>query len=66
MTSHGHFTDRNSPDVQIVQVNDVIAALVSNVFSELFNVDLLGCAFHHDGNNVLDNGDGSEHNNERE
>ena len=66
MTSHGHFTDGNSPHVQIVQVNDVIATLVSNVLSELFNVDLLGCTLHHDSNNVLNDGNGREQNNERE
>lgn len=39
VTCHGNFSDRDSPNMQIVQINDVVAALVFNVLSELFNVD---------------------------
>jgi len=39
VTGHGHFTDRNGPHVQIVQFYDIAAALISNVLSELLNVD---------------------------
>ena len=66
VASHGHFTDGDGPDVQIVHVLDVVAADFANVFSELLDVDGLRSALHHDDYNVLDNGDGRDHDNDRE
>ena len=42
VASHGNLSDRDCPDVQVMQIDDVVATNLSDVFSKLLDVDVLG------------------------
>ena len=52
--------------MQVVHVEDVVAASRIDVLSELLNVDFLRGSLHHDNNDVLDDGDSRHEDNDRE
>lgn len=52
--------------MQIVQVDNVVSTYLSNVLTQLLNVDGFGGALHHDNYNALENRDGREEDNEGE
>ena len=66
VASHGDFAHRNGPNVQIMNFVDVFAALPLNILSHLLDVDGFWHAFHHDDDDVLDDGNRCEHHNDRE
>jgi len=52
--------------VQIVQVDNVVSTYLSDVLTQLLDVDGFGGSLHHDNYNVPENGDGREGDNDGE
>mmetsp|Transcript_24399 Transcript_24399/g.32661 ORF Transcript_24399/g.32661 Transcript_24399/m.32661 type:complete len:316 (+) Transcript_24399:248-1195(+) len=63
---HGDFAHTDGPHVEVVDVDDVVAARLVNVLAHLLDVDGLGGALHHDDDNVLDNWDSRAEDDDRE
>ncbi len=52
--------------MQVVNIDNIVSTFSVNIFAELLYVDLGGCSFHHDTDDVFDNRDRCEKDNETE
>ena len=52
--------------MQVVNIDNVVSTFSVNIFAELLDINLGGCAFHHNTDDVFDNRDSCEKDNETE